>query len=103
MMAAGLLESGLLEVVMLLCFAAAWPVSIVKALRCRTAEGKSVVFTLVVLAGYLFGIANKSFIGHVDYVILFYLLNVVLIAVDVAIWLRNRGLDRAQWGNPQDR
>ncbi len=99
MLSGSLLSSGMLEVAMLLCFAAAWPASIVKSLKSRTAEGKSVIFALTILAGYLLGAANKICIGSVDFVIWFYLLNVAVIVIDVVLWLRNRRLDLQRQGS----
>ena len=48
----------LLETVMLICFGAAWPFSITKSWRARTAKGKSIGFLLVILTGYVAGIAK---------------------------------------------
>jgi hypothetical protein len=50
----------LFEAGMLLCFAVSWPIAIVKMLKTRRAEGKSLGFVLLVLAGYLMGIAAKA-------------------------------------------
>ncbi|MDR3164685.1 MAG: hypothetical protein LBU13_03825 [Synergistaceae bacterium] len=47
-----------LETVMLLCFGAAWPASILKSWRSRTARGKSLFFLLIILTGYAAGITN---------------------------------------------
>lgn len=47
------------EVGMLLCFGASWPFNIVKSYRSRTAGGKSIGFELLIMVGYLCGIAGK--------------------------------------------
>ena len=43
-----LLATGVFEVGMLLCFAAAWPFNIAKAYRSRTAKGTSIGFMAVI-------------------------------------------------------
>lgn len=86
-------QSGILEVAMLLCFAAAWPVSIRKSLRSRTARGKSLGFMLILELGYVFGILNKYFTDSMNYVVIFYVINICLVATDVILYFRNRRLD----------
>ena len=44
------------ELVMLLCFGAAWPFSIHKSVVSHSVEGKSLAFLLIVWAGYLAGV-----------------------------------------------
>lgn len=80
------------EIAMLTCFGAAWPVSIAKSYRARTAAGKSPVFMFVLLAGYAAGMLHKWFYSR-DFVIILYLANFIMISVDLALWVRNRKLD----------
>lgn len=84
------------EMCFLLCFAAAWPVNIAKSLRSRTARGKSVAFEIIVVLGYLFGIAAKLVDDHLSYVIIFYVINTLLVSVDIVLYFRNARLDRIQ-------
>jgi hypothetical protein len=51
-------------------------------------EGKSLLFLLVLLLGYIFGIINKV-VNKIDYVMYFYILNLVLVAADTGIYFRN--------------
>lgn len=81
------------EMCFLLCFAAAWPASIVKSWRSRTARGRSMVFPLIVEAGYIFGIISKFTAESLTYVVFFYFLNFTMVAIDLALTLRNRRLD----------
>jgi len=84
----------ILEMCMLIAFGCAWPVSIVKSLRVRTAVGTSPVFNIVVMVGYVCGILSKV-VGHnVDYVIAFYGLNFVMVGVNLSLYFRNKKLDR---------
>lgn len=86
-----------LEAGMLICFGAAWPANIVKSLKSRTTKGKSLPFLLIVLTGYVFGILNKV-IHTPDIVLVFYLINFIMVAADIAIWFRNRKLDEVRTG-----
>lgn len=82
------------EVLMLLGFAAAWPFNIARAWRARTAVGTSLPFMLVIEFAYLCGIVSKVVSDEVNYVLAFYVLDFCLVATAVAIYMRNRRLDR---------
>lgn len=82
------------EMCFLLCFAAAWPVNIYKSLKSRTAKGKSVAFELIVILGYLFGIVAKLVDDHLSYVIVFYVINTLMVSIDVVLYFRNVRLDK---------
>jgi len=50
---------GLLEGTMLLCFGLAWPLNTLGMIKRRRAEGKNLVFTAIILVGYLCGALAK--------------------------------------------
>jgi len=75
------------EIGMLLCFGAAWPFSILKTLRRKDVSGKSVLFLLIVLLGYIFGILHKVFYNF-DKVVYLYALNGLMVSTDIALYLR---------------
>ena len=75
------------EVVMLVCFGSGWPFSIAKAIRTKNASGKSPWFMGIICVGYLSGIVHKLLFAY-DWVIALYALNVVLIAIDLALYHR---------------
>ena len=77
------------ETLMLICFGAAWPLSIYKSYTSKSVEGKSVSFLFVLLAGYIFGILHKVIYSY-DYVIYLYILNFILVSIDTALYFRNR-------------
>ena len=81
------------EILMLLCFATAWPFSIIKQLRTKRTEGKSILFSYIVLAGYLFGLINKIVMDEINYVIYFYILDFALVLFDVILYYRYRPKD----------
>ena len=86
---------GVFEVLMLLCFAFSWPFNIIASYRARTARNKSIAFEIIVEVGYVCGMINKVVNDDVSYVFAFYVLDFVLVLIDVMIYIRNRGLDRA--------
>lgn len=87
--------SSAFEAAMLLCFGAAWPVSLYKSWVSRTTAGKSLVFLIIVEAGYLSGIAYKL-TGTCDYVIAFYVLNAAMVLADIILYGRNAAIVRGR-------
>lgn len=83
----------ILEAGMLICFGLSWPMNAFKAYKARTAAGTSWQFLLLICAGYAFGIAAKFVTGSLNWVLAVYFLNVACLAVNWAIYFRNRGLD----------
>ena len=93
--------SELLEIIMILSFGASWPFNVVKSYKARTARGKSPVFMLLIILGYIAGIASKflneaymAAFSEKWYVLFFYFLNLIMVAIDFALYLRNRRFDR---------
>lgn len=89
------LEVPVFEIIMLLCFGCAWPISIIKSARSKSTGGKSVIFSFVILTGYISGLINKLAVLHkFDIACPFYILNCVMVAIDAALWFRNRRLEK---------
>jgi hypothetical protein len=85
----------ILETVMLLCFGAAWPASILKSWKSRTAKGKSLFFLLIILTGYVAGISKVLIAeGTRGFLLLPYGLNMIMVATDTMIYIRNAAIDR---------
>jgi hypothetical protein len=80
------------EAIMLVCFGAAWPASIYKSFRSRTARGKSLAFLFIVLTGYLSGILHKLYFS-LDWVLALYVLNMIMVFMDIVLTFRNLSLD----------
>ena len=83
----------LFEIIMLLCFGAAWPVSLWKSWTSRTNAGKSVVYLFVIVLGYAAGIVHKLQ-NNPDLVTVLYALNMTMVSADIALWFRNDRLAR---------
>lgn len=88
----------LFETGMLICFGLSWPASIARSWRARSSKGKSVIFMLLIFLGYLMGIASKLLAGYFTYSVAFYILNLVLVGIDIGLYFRNARLDRIAEG-----
>jgi len=82
------------EMLMVVCFGFSWPFSVMKSYRARTTKGKSLLFISLVWIGYLFGIAGKIVTNNITYVFIFYVINIVMVSCDIALYFRNRSLDK---------
>lgn len=83
------------EIIMLVCFGAAWPFSIYRSAKARSTKGKSLLFMVVVAVGYVAGIANKL-VYNFDGVVFLYLLDLALVSIDMILYARNCRLENRQ-------
>ncbi|MBQ9580691.1 MAG: hypothetical protein IJR23_05905 [Lachnospiraceae bacterium] len=83
------------ETIMLVCFGLSWPLNVIKAYKARTAKGTSLPFLLLIITGYLGGIAAKVVNGQFNYVLIVYLINLSIVLVNLAIYVRNAALDNS--------
>jgi len=81
------------EVFMVVSFGISWPMSILKSIKAETAKGKSLFFLGMILFGYACGITSKLMSGKINYVIGFYILNFIMVSVDLFYYFRNRKID----------
>lgn len=91
--------SELLEIVMLLCFGASWPINAVKAYKARTTKGTSLLFLLLIFVGYIAGIlsklTNRSYMDSIStkwYVLMFYIINLISLIINLVIYYRNKAI-----------
>lgn len=98
----------ILEVIMIVSFGASWPLNVLKSYRARTTKGKSLAFLCLILFGYVAGIASKLIneaymaqIGEKWYVLFFYVLNFIMVGVDLLLYVRNYRLDHRKSGENQ--
>ena len=91
----------LLEAIMIFCWGLSWPISIHKSYTSRTAKGKSIVFEVFILIGYICGIIRKSLQVSqgiaLDWIFIlgfvFYFINMTAVIIDMCLWVRNHHLD----------
>ena len=84
----------ILESVMLICFGLSWPLNVIKAYKAGTTKGSSLPFILLIITGYIAGITAKLISGQVNYVLIVYLLNLVIVSMNVVVYFRNVALDK---------
>ena len=89
------------EVIMIISFGVSWPVNVIKSYRSRTAKGKSLAFLLLIFFGYIAGIIskiiNESYMAQIStkwYVLFFYVLNLIMVGIDLALYFRNVRIDK---------
>ena len=82
------------EAIMLICFGASWPVSIWRTYKVKNPVGKSVIFLLLIIIGYVAGIINKV-LGTLDWVLWLYVLNLVMVSSDMFLVIYYRKLREA--------
>ena len=80
----------ILEGGMLFCFGFAWPFNIYRSYKARTNVGKSLFFLIVIWMGYLFGIFYKALSPQPDIILWLYVVNIILVSVDIALYYRNK-------------
>lgn len=80
----------LFESIMLICFGISWPISVYKSATSRSTKGKSVIFTIAIIVGYLAGITSKIIGGNFNYVFILYLINLAFVSVDLVLYFINR-------------
>lgn len=79
------------EIIMLVCFGLAWPLSIYKSYVSKSVEGKSLLFLFVILIGYISGVIHKMLYAN-DMVIILYIINGVMVSIDILLYFRNKKL-----------
>ena len=91
----------ILEIAMILCFGASWPMNVLKSYRARSTKGKSLAFLCLIFVGYIAGIASKLLntaymaeFANKWYVLFFYVLNLLMVGADLLLYVRNRRLDK---------
>ena len=89
----------ILEAVMLVCFGCSWPLNLVKNYKARSAKAMSMGFILLIITGYVAGIIAKICMVASGrsvhwYVWVVYVFNLVVVSCNLAVYFRNRNLDR---------
>jgi len=92
----------LMEVAMILAFGFSWPMNVIKSYKVRTTKGKSLLFLLLIFCGYICGIAGKLMSPSFKwYVLFFYVLNFLMVGLDLLLYIRNYRIDKSNLENKQ--
>ncbi len=79
------------EAAMLICFGASWPFAVIKTYKSKSVKGKSRLFLILIILGYICGMINKI-LNSVDIVFWLYVVNLLLVSTDFVFCMvyRNR-------------
>lgn len=95
--------SEILEIIMIVSFGASWPLNVIKSYKARTTKGKSLWFLLLIFFGYIAGITskllNEAYMASFSskwYVLFFYVLNLIMVGLDIIVYFRNYKLDKKE-------
>lgn len=91
----------LLEIIMIVSFGFSWPLNVMKSYKAKTTKGKSLSFLCLIFFGYIAGIASKfvneaymASFAQKWYVLFFYVLNLIMVSLDLIMYARNYRLDK---------
>ena len=94
-----------MEMLMVVCFGISWPINIRKAWKARSTKGISLLFYTFMFLGYVFALVGKFVLIRYSapapwyetvhwYVMFFYVLNTLMVGAGIAIYFRNRALEK---------
>ena len=88
------------ECIMLACFGLSWPISVYKSIKSRSTQGKSIVFIIAIIIGYVSGIIGKIVNNQLTYVLIIYCFNLIVVSVDLVLFFINRKNEKnlKNWG-----
>ena len=78
------------EFIMLACFGLSWPLSVYKSIKSKSTQGKSIVFIIAIIIGYISGIIGKIVNHQLAYVLIIYCFNLIIVSVDLVLFFINR-------------
>ncbi len=88
--------ANIFETIMLICFGCSWPLAVYKSIKSKSTKGKSFVFMLAILVGYAAGIVSKIVAGVYTYVLYLYVLNALMVTVDIVLYFINKKRESIQ-------
>ncbi|MBQ9709003.1 MAG: hypothetical protein IJV67_00070 [Clostridia bacterium] len=75
---------------MLACFGLSWPISVYKSIKSKSTQGKSIVFIIAIIIGYISGVIGKIVNHQLTYVLIIYCFNLIVVSVDLVLFFINR-------------
>lgn len=95
--------SEILEIIMVVCFGASWPLNLYKSIKARNTKGSSLHFYCLIAAGYVAGIFAKflsaSYMASFAekwYVLIFYFINLIMVGLNILVFFRNKRIEKAE-------
>lgn len=87
------------ETIMLVCFGFSWPINVIKAYKARTTKGTSLPFIILIIVGYIAGILKKVVAHSFDFAFIMYIINIVIVTLNLVVYFRNYSLDKKNSAN----
>lgn len=84
------------EIIMLVCFGLSWPISVYKSIRSKSTKGKSAVFIMAIIIGYISGIIGKIVNHQLNYVVALYFINLMVVSIDLTLYFINSKHEKTQ-------
>ena len=84
------------ELLMVLCFGISWPISIIKTLKTKCVSGKSPLFIIFIILGYIFIIISKLISKNITYAFWFYWLNLDMTTTDLCLQFYYRNKEKKE-------
>lgn len=78
------------EFIMLTCFGLSWPISVYKSIVSKSTKGKSCVFIIAIIIGYISGIIGKIVSSQINYVLILYCFNLIVVSIDLTLYFINK-------------
>ena len=91
-----------LEATMLICFGLSWPINLMKNIKAQTAKSMSLKFILLIIFGYVAGISAKLINHQFNYVLIVYILNILIVSLNLVVYFINKHKDKAREKAKQD-
>ena len=66
----------------------------VNNIKAKTAKSMSLYFILLIMLGYIAGIAAKIVSGQINYVLIVYFLNLFVVSLNLVVYFINRKYDK---------
>ena len=82
------------ETIMLICFGMSWPISVYKSITSKSTKGKSVVFIIAIIIGYISGILGKIVNHQLSYVVVLYCINLIVVSIDLGLYFYNSAREK---------
>lgn len=86
--------ANILETIMLICFGLSWPINLVNSIKARTAKAISLKFLIMITIGYIAGIVAKIINHQINYVLAFYILNILVVSMNLVVYFINKKHDK---------
>ncbi len=80
----------ILEFAMLFAFGFSWPFAIARTYRAKRVDGKSPMFSIIVIVGYACGIAAHLVEGTKMWLVPVYMVDILLVSTDLVLYFHYR-------------